>query len=227
MLERGKNLSGASGSLPGAIFQVSVWWESPLSSLASRGPPPYLQFIWIFSYLGFNSLRARECGPHSYSNRASSDVRNLKSQEFSSNGRKLSSCKQRNLVLFRGQGGGLGRRQGEEGRKQADSQVICTWRLSTRWIPRVLTVNLHAEPQELFLGRGSCILKPHQGCRVTPSPPPSPFPPYSPSSLSSFAAPRLYLKLSLPLPLQPCAHRFVGFREGFRGEIRVFPFIIR
>ena len=177
MLQRGKNLSGASRDPPRGYFPGLRRWESSLASLASRGPPPYLQFIWIFSYLGFNSLRARECGPHSYSNRASSDVRNLKSQEFSSNGRKLSSCKQRNLVLFRGQRGGLGRRQGEEGRKQADSQVICTWRLSTCWIPRVLTVNLHAEPKELFLGRGSCILKPHQGCRVTPSPPTCSLPP--------------------------------------------------
>ena len=178
MLERGKNLSGASGPLPGAIFQVSVWWESPLASPASRGPPPYLQFIWVFRYLGFNSSRAREGGPHSYSNRAWADVRNLKSQEFSSNGKKFSSCKQRTPVLFRGQGGGLGRRQGEEGRKQAYSQVICTWRLSTRWIPRVLTVNLHAEPQELFLGGGSCVLKPRQGCQVTPSPPSCTLPPW-------------------------------------------------
>ena len=210
MLERGKNVGGTSLPLPWAIFPVSVWWESPVASLASRGPPPYLQFIWIFSYLRFNSLRAREGGPHSYSNRAWANVRNLKSQEFSSNGKQFSSCKQQTPVLFWGQGGGLGWRQGEEGRKQAYSQVICTWRLSTHWIPRTLTVYLHAELQELFLGRGSCVLKPLQGCQVTPSPlsfslPPKPF-----SSLSSFAAPRLYCKLFLPLPLQPCAQRFVG-----------------
>jgi len=37
MLEGGKNVGGASGRLPGPIFQVSRWWESPLPSLASRG----------------------------------------------------------------------------------------------------------------------------------------------------------------------------------------------
>ena len=38
------NVGGVSGPLPGAVFQVSGWCESPLPSLASSGPPPYLQF---------------------------------------------------------------------------------------------------------------------------------------------------------------------------------------
>ena len=55
--DTGKNVDGVSGSHAGAIFQISGQWESPLSSLPSRGPTPYLQFFCIFSYLGFNSLR--------------------------------------------------------------------------------------------------------------------------------------------------------------------------
>lgn len=105
LLERGKNVDGASGLHPGAVVQVSGWWESPLLSLASRGPPLYLQFICICSYLGFNSLRAGEGGLHSYSNRAQADIRNLKRQGSSSNARKFTSCKQQTPVFFQGQGG--------------------------------------------------------------------------------------------------------------------------
>ena len=108
LLDRGKNVGGASGPHPGAVFQVSGWWESPLPRLASRGPPPYLQFICIFGYLGLNSLRAGEGGPHSYSNRARAHVRNVKRQGFSSNTRKFSSCKQQNPVLFWEQGWWVG-----------------------------------------------------------------------------------------------------------------------
>ena len=98
--------------------------------MASRGPPPCLQFICIFSYLGFNSLRTGEGGLHSYSKRGQADIRNLKRQESSSNARKFTSCKQQTPVLFQGQeglvgGGGQGG-QGEEGRKQAYFLVICT-----------------------------------------------------------------------------------------------------
>ena len=108
LLKRGKNVGAAAGPHPGAVFQVSGWWESPLPSLASRGPPSYLQFICIFSYLGFNSLRAGESGPHSYSNRARADIRNGKKQGFSSNTRKFSSCKQQTPVLFWEQGWWVG-----------------------------------------------------------------------------------------------------------------------
>ena len=76
--------------------------------MASRGPPPCLQFICIFSYLGFNSLRAGEGGLHSYSKRGQADIRNLKRQESSSNARKFTSCKQQTPVLFQGQEGLVG-----------------------------------------------------------------------------------------------------------------------
>ena len=136
----------------------------PTSLSGIQRPAPFLQFICIISYLEFNSLRAGEGGPHSYANRAWANVSNLKTQGLSSNGRKFSSCKQGTPVLFQGQGGGwVWGRQGEEVRKQAYSQVTCAWRLSTCWIPRILTVDLHAEPQELFLGRDSRCLKTMSG----------------------------------------------------------------
>ena len=114
MLERGKNVGGDSRLLPGSIYQVSLWWESPLASLASRSPP-YLQFIWIFSYLGFNSLRVWEGGPHSYSNRVWADVRNLKTNSSlpvannspAENNKPLSSSEGKGVGL----GGGRMRRQ--------------------------------------------------------------------------------------------------------------------
>lgn len=229
LLKRGKNVGAAAGPHPGAVFQVSGWWESPLPSLASRGPPSYLQFICIFSYLGFNSLRAGEGGPHSYSNRARAGIRNGKIRGSPPIPENSPAANSKPLSSSGSKGGGLGAcGHGEESRKQAYSQMICTWRLSTRWISGVLTVDLHAEPQELFLGRGSCFLKPGQGCQVTPWSPSFCLPHSLPVfSLLPLCTTKIISQAFLPTAFTTLCTQIHRGREGFRVEICVFPFLIR
>ena len=83
--------------------------------------------ICIFIYLGFSSLRAGEGGPHSYSNRARAGIRNGKIRGSPPIPENSPAANSKPLSSSGSKGGGLGAcGHGEESRKQAYSQMICT-----------------------------------------------------------------------------------------------------
>ena len=122
-------MGGVSGPLPGAVFQVSGWCESPLPSLASSGPPPYLQFqsaslvIWgsVASGQGkvVHPVIPTELGLMLEPKKAWVLLQCQKILQLQIG----NPC---SLPGARGWGGGWGGGQGEGDRKQAYSQVICT-----------------------------------------------------------------------------------------------------